>query len=225
MLTQLRGLTGLCAAVIPAAVVVHLSAEALALGPGGLGLDFVLRHLYLAALVALSLGAFARALGLGRGRAEIRRRTALLQAQLTGREPLALPLVAAANLLFFGVTEAVEGVPLLSGVVWLGLAAGIAGSLLAALVIRAFGGLVLVAAVDTLVYAPRRSTPRADAATRPEPNRSRAAAAAFSLFVPNRPPPQGPSSDHFTSRKGTSCTHLLARRERRLRFSSLFSSC
>jgi len=225
-LTRLRGLAGLAAAVIPAAILVHLVAEALALGRAGVGLDFAIRHLYLGALFVAALWAFARTVGVGSGRAEIRRRTALLQARLTGRhDRAALPLLVGANLAFFALTQAAEGVPILSGTLWLGLAAGILGSVVTALLVWAFGRALVVAAIEVLAHAARRRSLSAAPARRHAPNRSRAAAVAFSLFVPNRPPPPGPSSDDPTSlQKGTSCAHLFARRERPLRFSSALSS-
>jgi hypothetical protein len=221
-LTRLWGLAGLAAAVLPAAILVHLVAEALALGRAGVGLDFAIRHLYLGALFVAAVWAFAHTVGVGAGRAEIRRRTALLRARLTGRHDRAgLPLLVAANLAFFALTQAAEGVPILSGTLWLGLAAGILGSLVTALLVWAFGRALVVAAIAALAHAARRGSFAGTAGRRREPDRSRAAAAVFSLFAPNRPPPPGPSSDDPISlQKGTSCTHLFARRERRLRFSS-----
>jgi hypothetical protein len=225
MLTRLRGLAGLAGAVIPAAVLVHLAAEALALGRATFGLDFVLRHLYLVVLLVAALLAFGTTLGFGAGRAEIRRRTALLRAQLAGRDPVGLLLVLAANLGFFALTQLGEGFPILSGTLWLGLGVGILGSLAAAVLVWAFGNALVVAAVEALEHAARRATAAPAPARRYAPVPSRAAASSFSLFVPNRPPPRRPSSDPSSLQKGTSCFHPLARRDRRLRFSSPFSSC
>ena len=73
-LRRLRSLAGLAAAVIPASILVHLAAESLSLGRAALGFDFVVRHVYLGALLVGGLWAFSRTVGLGRGRTEVRRR-------------------------------------------------------------------------------------------------------------------------------------------------------
>jgi hypothetical protein len=180
--------TGLAAAVVPSATLVHLVAEASALGPGALSLAFVLRHLYLAVLVVISLAVFARTVGLGRPRNESRRRVALLGALLRGRHaPAMLATLLAAHLAFFALTQLGEGIPLLGGDLVLGLALGLLGSLAAALLVSALG--------RTLARAPARTLawPRPPALPAPLPLCSapppRSAAAVFSLFVPNRPPP------------------------------------
>ena len=220
-LTRLRGLAGLAAAVIPASILVHLVAESMSLGRAVLGFDFVLRHIYLGTLLVGGLWAFSRTVGLGRGRTEVRRRTALLRAALTRPgNRVDLPVLALANLAFFGLTQLGEGLPILSGTVWLGLAAGILGSLLAAVLVYAFGRSTVVAAIEALIHAPRRP-PVTVCRVRPALPAARAAAVAFSLFVPNRPPPAGPSSDSSLHQKGTPCFHSLAQRCMRLRCSPL----
>jgi hypothetical protein len=156
---------------------------------------------------------------LGRGRTEVRRRTALLRAALSGpRRRLDLAGLALGNLAFFGLTQLGEGLPMVSGTLWLGLAAGILGSLLAAFLVYAFGRSMVIAAIEALAHASRRpsgAVPRVRQASRAP----RAAAIAFSLFVPNRPPPAGPSSDSSLHQKGTPCFHFLAQRAMRLRCS------
>jgi hypothetical protein len=220
-LTRLRSLAGLASAVIPAAILVHLVAESLSLGRAVLGFDFVVRHVYLGTLLLGGLWGFSRTVGLGRGRAEVRRRTALLRAALSRpRSRLDLPVLALANLAFFGLTQLGEGLPILSGTLWLGLAAGILGSLFAAVLVYAFGRTMVVAAIEALVHAGRRP-PAAVRRRRPAFPAARAAAVAFSLFVPNRPPPAGPSSDSSLHQKGTPCFHSLAQRCMRLRCSPL----
>jgi hypothetical protein len=161
--------TGLAAAVVPSATLVHLVAEASALGPGALTPAFMLRHVYLGVLLALSLASFARTVGLGGPRAELRRRVALLGAILRGpRAPAMLAALMAAQLAFFALTQLGEGIPLLGGDLVLGLT------------------LARVAA-RTLAW-PRPPAPPAPllVCTAPSP---RSAAAVFTLFVPNRPPP------------------------------------
>jgi hypothetical protein len=181
--------TGLAAAVVPSATLVHLVAEASALGRGALAPSFVLRHVYLAVLVAVSLAVFARTVGLGRPRAELRRRLALVAAMLRGPGgPLTCAALGAAHLAFFALTQLGEGIPLLTGDLALGLALGLLGSLLAALALATFGrGLVAAAARRLCWQRPHPTAPLAAALVPAAPARS--AAVAFSLFVPNRPPP------------------------------------
>jgi hypothetical protein len=211
-LRRLRTLAGLAAAIIPASILVHLAAESLSLGRAALGFDFVVRHVYLGALLLGGLWAFSRTVGLGRGRTEVRRRTALLRAALSGpRRRLDLAVLALGNLAFFGLTQLGEGLPIVSGTLWLGLAAGILGSLLAAVLVYAFGRSMVVAAIEALAHASRRPAPAVQR-VRPAFRTPRAAAVAFSLFVPNRPPPAGPSSDSSLHQKGTPCFHFLAQR-------------
>jgi hypothetical protein len=226
VMTRLRGLTGLATAVIPAAILVHLVAEALSLGRTALGIDFIARHVYLALLLAGGALAFSRTVGLGRGRSEVRRRTALLRAALAGPHlGTNLPILAACFLGFFALTQAGEGFPVLSGAIWLGLGAGLLGSVLAAVLVWAFGRSLVVVALDLLVHEPRRRVAAVSSARPLASPVSRSAADAFTLFVPNRPPPARPSSDSSLHQKGTSCVHFFAQRRSRPRFSSLsFSS-
>jgi hypothetical protein len=180
--------TGLAAAVVPSATLVHLVAEASALGPGALSLAFVLRHVYLGVLLGLSLAVFARTVGLGRPRAELRRRVALLGANLRGpHAPALLATLMAAQLAFFALTQLGEGIPLLGGDLALGLAVGLLGSLAAGLLVCALGRSLAEVAARTLTW-PRPPAPAAPllVCSAPPP---RSAAAVFSLFIPNRPPP------------------------------------
>jgi hypothetical protein len=97
--------------------------------------------------------------------------------------------LALANIAFFGLSQLVEGVPIASGDWCLGLVAAILGSLVSALFVFVFGG--------SVIYRGTRSDPRfaAPKHTDPQPQSEplriapRRASAAFSLFVPNRPPP------------------------------------
>ncbi|MGD1065414.1 MAG: hypothetical protein ABR975_01185, partial [Vulcanimicrobiaceae bacterium] len=179
---------GLAAAVVPSAALVHIVAEASALGSGALTPAFVLRHVYLGLLVLASLAAFARTVGIGRPRAELRRRVALLRTLV--RAPhrwSAVAVLVAAHLGFFALTQLGEGVPLLGGDVVLGLSLGVIGSLLAALTVAFLGRTVVDVAIRTLSWRQPQAAPARRAHRRIPP--SRAAARVFSLFVPNRPPP------------------------------------
>jgi hypothetical protein len=209
-----RPLAGVASAVVPAAVLVHLVAEGVSLGRAGLTIDFVLRHVYLAALVAASLVTFARTVGLGSGRTEMRRRSALLRAQFGGlRRPGGLIVLVAAYLAFFALTQADEGLPMLTGALWLGLAAGVLGSILAALLVSLFARAILRVTIAALDWRPRRAV-RSAARPRHADALPRAASIAFRLFVPNRPPPMDPSHRIITTRSEGifSCSALFARR-------------
>ena len=171
---------------------VHLVAEASALGNGALTSAFVLRHLYLGVLVLVSLAVFARTAGFGRPRAELRRRVALIGSLLRGRRaPGTIVALVTAELSFFVLTQLGEGIPVLSGDLALGFALGVLGSLLAGLVLATVGRGVAAAAACGLVrrIAPPAPAPTFTLAPAAPP---RSAAAAFSLFVPNRPPPFPP---------------------------------
>jgi len=179
---------GLAAAVVPSATLVHILAEATALGHGALGMGFVLRHVYLALLVAASLVTFGRTVGVGRGRPERRRRVALLAALVRGpRGPLTLAALAGAHVAFFALTQLGEGIPLLSGDLVLGLALGLLGSLVAAAIVAALGRALVDATVRHLSWTRPPVGPALAPVRRVAPPRS--AARIFTLFVPNRPPP------------------------------------
>jgi len=227
-LRRWRPIAGLASAVVPAAVVVHLVAEGLSLGRGWLTLDFVLRHVYLVVLAVLSVWVFARTVGLGAGRFEVRRRTGLLRAALAGpRRSGALVFLLLANLAFFTLTQTGEGLPVLSGALWVGLGAGALGSILSALLVYAFGRTVLTAAVAALDWHPRRTRGAAPQAPPVSVAQPRTASTTFSLFVPNRPPPVDPFIELITTLiKGIHpCSAWLARRiGRRRSFSGLRTS-
>lgn len=190
-LRRASSLVGFAAAVVPSAIVVHLVAEALSLGLAHVDVAFVLRHLYLGVLCGASLWAFAKTLGIGRGRAEMRRRGALVRADvLDARRPRNLALLFAVYLGFFALTQIGEGLPLLTGNVGLGLVAGFAGSLLAALLVFVCGRALVATAIEAVCWSVPVAvsdalTPCAYAVDRV----GRSAARIFSLFVPNRPPP------------------------------------
>ncbi len=200
-LRRRRPLVGLASAVVPAAVLVHLVSEGLALGWAGLNGDFVARHVYLVLLAALATWAFAASVGLGRGRAEIRRRTGLLRAALAPRRrPAALGLLLVANLAFFTLTQADEGLPILSGTLWLALAAATLGSILSALLVYAFGRTFLTVAVAALDWRPRRARSALPSRVRPDAAHPRNPSTSYSLFVPTRPPPADPFISSISKR-------------------------
>jgi hypothetical protein len=219
---RLGCLAALAAAVVPSAILVHLLAEALSLGHSPLGEGFVLRHVYLGALFTVSAWAFARTVGLGCGAAEMRRRGALLRATVADRRyRLSLTALVLAHLAFFVLTQLGEGIPILYGDLGLGLFAGLAGSVLSAVLVFAFGRSVIETAIETLSWSIRTVA----AATRAQglafdavPRR---AARVFSLFVPNRPPPHWSCSDITSSSQRTNslCLDYDKARSRRARFS------
>jgi len=189
---RLWNVAGLASAVVPFAVAVHLIAEGAALGGEGFGIGFVVRHAYFAGILAAAAWWFAATIGIGRPAAERRRRCAILRADLAGVSGGACGFftLAGAQLAFFAATQAVEGVPIVTGAVALGLGVALAGSLLCAASIFAFGRSVIVAGLGVAIgVAPLR--PAATALGRRDRTiaPTRRAAAAFTLFVPNRPPP------------------------------------
>jgi hypothetical protein len=189
-LSFLRTLAGLTSVVVPFAIAVHLFAEGLALGPAGaLAPAFWLRHAYMLVPLALALWSFSHTVGLSAGRSETIRCCALVRARMraagSGSSIVAFTVT---NLAFFGVTQLMEGEPIASGSIATGLIAATLGALVSALVIffcgRSFVAIALAAAVS------RPRLPRRIAlAFRRLVATPRAAAAAFSLFIPNRPPP------------------------------------
>jgi hypothetical protein len=185
----LRTLAGVTSAVVPFAIAVHLFAEGLALGAGAFAADFWLRHAYLLAPLALALWSFSRTVGLGAGRTEMIRRCAFVRARLRAAGATStIVAFTASNLLFFGITQVLEGVPIASTSIGTGLTAAVLGALLSALAIFFWGRSLVALALAAAVQRPRlparlaRTIRRIIAAPR-------AAAATFSLFVPNRPPP------------------------------------
>ena len=188
-LSSLRTLAGATSVVVPFGIVVHLVAEALALGAGAIDLAFWVRHAYLIAPLTLAMCSFAQTVGLGRRHAEMIRRCALVRAQLRdagGGSTIAAFTVA--NLAFFGVTQVLEGVPIASAATGTGLVAALVGSLLAALIIF-FWARSLVTIALAAVVALVRNVRAFVFPRRRFVAVSRVAAAAFSLFIPNRPPP------------------------------------
>jgi hypothetical protein len=172
---------------VPSAIVVHLISEGLALG--AIGPAFWLRHAYLLAPLGLALWSFSGTVGLGRPRPEMVRRCALIRAKLRAGGPApAIVTLAVANLVFFGVTQALEGDPIASGSLVVGLSAAAIGSLAAAIAVFVAGRSLAATAVAAFSLLSRHpgstATPR-----RPKVDVSRTAASAFSLFIPNRPPP------------------------------------
>jgi hypothetical protein len=179
---------GLAAGVVPLAAIVHLIAEFAATTPVR-GDAFAARHVYMVPLVLGAIIAFAATLGLGRGHREFVRRSALIRAVL-GRAGTVAGFrdLFLANLAFFAATQALEGVPIAAGSVAAGLAVAAAGSLVAAFAVFALGRTVAFAAGSSF----RRRAPREAGPLRSFPRRAHAtrrAARAFSLCLPNRPPP------------------------------------
>jgi hypothetical protein len=188
-LSFLRTLAGVTCAVVPFAIAVHLIAEGLTLGAAALAPDFWLRHVYLLAPLALSLWSFSRTVGLGAAHAETIRRCALVRAGVrSAGAGSTIVAFTAANLAFFGVTQVLEGVPIATESIGVGLAAAVLGALLSALIIFFWGRSLVATALDAVVLRPR-SSGRLTLARRRIVDVPRAAAATFSLFVPNRPPP------------------------------------
>ena len=188
-LSFLRALAGTASAVVPFAIGVHLLSEGLALGPSAISSGFWLRHAYLLAPLALAACSFSRTVGLGAGRSEMIRRCALVRARLrqagAGSSIVAFTV---ANLAFFAVTQLLEGVPIASTSVGTGLTVAALGALVSALVIFFWGRSLVATALAAAVRRPR--APRRIAHGRRRfVAAPRAAATAFSLFVPNRPPP------------------------------------
>lgn len=188
-LSFLRTLAGAASLVVPSAIGVHLLAEGLALGWSAISPGFWLRHVYLLVPLALALWSFSRTVGLGAPRSETIRRCALVRARLrSAGAGSTIVAFGVANLAFFGVTQLLEGVPIASASIGTGLTAAVLGALLSALVVffwgRSFVATVLAAVVRRPRHPGRRSLARRRIVDIP-----RAAAATFSLFVPNRPPP------------------------------------
>jgi hypothetical protein len=189
LLAALRTLAGATSVVVPFAIGVHLVSEALALGASSISPDFWLRHAYLLVPLVLALWSFSKTVGLGVPRAETIRRCALVRAQLRragGGSTIAAFTLA--NLVFFAVTQVLEGVPIASASLGLGLTAAVIGSLLSALVIY-FWGRSIVACALALAVPRERNRAHFAFTRRCAVAVPRAAASAFSLFVPNRPPP------------------------------------
>jgi hypothetical protein len=191
ILRRSRSFGGLAAAIVPFGIVVHLIAEAVATERDGIGIGFILRHAYFAGLFALAALCFAGTLGIGCSSAERRRRCALVRADLFAAPGLQrLMFLVVANLGFFALTQAVEGNPIASGAVLLGLAIAAVGSLLSALAVFAFADAVIAGGLDAVIgVAPPRGH---SAVTRQRARRAaptRRATLVYSLFVPNRPPP------------------------------------
>ena len=189
-LSSLRTLAGATSVVVPFAIVVHLASEALALGAAALAPAFWLRHVYLLVPLAFALWSFSDTVGLGRPRAEMIRRCALVRARLRiagGGSRIAAFTVA--NLVFFGITQALEGVPIAAGPATVaGIIAAVAGSLIAAAVIFFWARSFAVIALGAV----RARARNLRTVARPRRRRaavSRGASFTFSLFVPNRPPP------------------------------------
>jgi hypothetical protein len=139
--------------------------------------------------LALALWSFSRTVGLGAGRTEMIRRCAFVRARL--RAAGATSTIVAftlSNLLFFGITQVLEGVPIATTSIGTGLTAAVLGALLSALAIFFWGRSLVATALAAAVQRPRVPA-RLASTLRRIIAAPRAAASTFSLFVPNRPPP------------------------------------
>jgi hypothetical protein len=191
-LDLIRTLGGLAAVVAPFAILVHLAVEALALGTTGSNEWFVKRHLYLVPMLIGCLWSFRETVGWGHGRAELKRRCALIRGRLRradGRYRLCELLLA--NIAFFALTQFVEGTPIASGsleTLGLSILAALIGSLLVAFLVFRLGPALLATTLAAIAFVPER-------VALPTTFRivwvrlSRSAATLFSLFRPKRPPP------------------------------------
>jgi hypothetical protein len=188
-LSFVRTLAGVTSAVVPFAIAVHLIAEGLALGSAAFAPGFWLRHAYLLVPLALALWSFSRTVGLGSAHAETVRRCALVRARL-GAAGAGSTIVAftVANLSFFAVTQLLEGVPIASESIGIGVTAAVLGALLSALIVFFWGRSLAASALAAAVLRPRHPG-RIAFARRRVVDIPRAAAATFTLFAPNRPPP------------------------------------
>jgi hypothetical protein len=203
-LRRASSLVGFAAAVVPSAIVVHLVAEALSLGVASVDAALVLRHVYLGVLLAASLWAFAKTVGIGRGAAEMRRLGALVRAEaFDPRRGRSVATLLGAYLAFFALTQLGEGLPVLSGNLGLGLAAGFAGSLLAAFLVFACGSALVATAIEALCWSVPLAAPAPAPCALAGDRVARSAARIFSLFVPNRPPPGRSVSDLIIFQKRT----------------------
>jgi hypothetical protein len=180
---------GLASAVVPFAIAVHLVAEGIAIGAVAALPSLLLRHIYLVVPLAVSLWVFGATLGLGSGRAEIVRRCALLRHRLRASRSIANAVFfVAANLAFFGLTQVLEGDPIAAGSLPLALVAAVCGAVLSAIIFFTWGTALGRAVLTAMMWAMRPQN-------RPLLNEhafvigTRRASVAFSLFVPNRPPP------------------------------------
>jgi len=189
-LEALLAYAGLASAVVPFAIAVHLIAEGIAIGAGAALPAFLLRHLYLVAPLAGSLWVFSATLGLGSKRAEIVRRCALLRRRLRASRSIAnAGFFVGANLAFFALTQALEGDPIAAGSLPLALIAAVCGAILSAVIFftwgTAFGRAVLMVVMRAM--RPQNRPLQNEHAI---VNATRSASVAFSLFIPNRPPPE-----------------------------------
>jgi hypothetical protein len=117
------------------------------------------------------------------------RRCAFVRARLrTAGAVSTIVAFTVANLLFFGITQLLEGVPIATTSIGTGLTAAVLGALVSALAVFFWGRSLVATALAAAVRRPRLPA-RIAPAIRRIIAVPRAAAAMFSLFVPNRPPP------------------------------------
>lgn len=188
---RLRRLVAFASLAVPSAILVHLAAEAVALGRNALDVGFLLRHLYLGVLLLFTIGAFFGETGIGGAASERRRRCALFARDFGALGGgAALALLICSNVAFFALTQLVEGVPIALGSFALGACIALAGAIGASLAVVAFGRSLANASLAAILGdAFHIAAPLRDTARTAVPAASRIACRAYSLFVPNRPPP------------------------------------
>jgi hypothetical protein len=176
-------------AVVPFGIIVHLIAEALALGNAAATWFFVLRHIYLIVPLLLATWVFIATLGLNGSHREMVRRCALARAALgTTGDGCGIGAFVAGSVAFFCVTQLIEGAPIASGDFALGLVAAMLGVIVATVMVFAWGRRIARAALRFITNSPERRTdalPQGRAVF----VAARCACNAFTLFAPNRPPP------------------------------------
>jgi hypothetical protein len=188
--TTTRTSFGLACAVVPVGIIVHLIAEALALGSAAATSLFVLRHIYLVVPLILAAWAFGTTIGLNGSHREMVRRCALARADLRGRGNVRnLLAFVTANFGFFCFTQLIEGIPIASGDFTIGIFAALLGAAIAAVAVFVWGRRVVRAALIFVTSSPARVA-GALRAGRTVFVAARCASNAFTLFIPNRPPPR-----------------------------------
>lgn len=189
-LEALLAYAGLASAVVPFAIAVHLVAEGIAIGAIAALPPFLLRHLYLVIPLAGSLWVFGATVGLGSTRTEVVRRCALLRHRLRSSCSIAnVGFFVATNLAFFALTQALEGDPIVAGSLPLAVIAAVCGAIFSAIIFFIWGTALGHAVLTAVLWAMRpQNRPLQKAHTLA--GATRRASVVFSLFMPNRPPPE-----------------------------------
>jgi hypothetical protein len=180
----------LAALLTPFATLAHLASEAASLGAKSPQVLFSTGHAYLAVLNAVAILVLACALGALERPAERRRRIALFVTALPGRGRGSRFLAAAAlsQLIFFALTQLVEGDPMAKGHVIFGLVAATVVSIIGALIVAACKVRILRVLGNLLSHISRDVEPRRAPVALP-PVAALAQRLFLCLNVANRPPP------------------------------------